>query len=47
MATASQITANIANAQHSTGPRTDEGKAASAQNSLKQEFNFSQTRATF
>jgi hypothetical protein len=35
MSTAAQATANLANAQHSTGPRTDDGKAASAQNSLK------------
>ena len=32
MATAAQITANQANAQHSTGPRTAEGKANSARN---------------
>lgn len=32
MATAAQITANQANAQHSTGPRTPEGKARSARN---------------
>ncbi|MBL0162035.1 MAG: hypothetical protein IPP47_34000 [Bryobacterales bacterium] len=32
MATAAQITANQANARHSTGPRTAEGKAASARN---------------
>ncbi len=32
MATAAQITANQANAARSTGPRTDEGKAASARN---------------
>src|SRR5579863_6960193 len=35
MASAAQITANITNAQASTGPRTDQGKAASSQNSLK------------
>jgi hypothetical protein len=35
MPTAIQIAANIANAQFSTGPRTAEGKARSAQNSLK------------
>ena len=35
MATAAQITANIANSQHSSGPRTDAGKAASSTNSLK------------
>jgi hypothetical protein len=33
MATAAQTTANQANAQHSTGPRTPEGKSRSAQNS--------------
>ena len=32
MSTAAQIAANQANAQHSTGPRTDPGKAASAKN---------------
>jgi hypothetical protein len=32
MATAAQFTANRANAQHSTGPRTPEGKARSARN---------------
>ena len=35
MASAAQITANIVNAQLSTGPRTDPGKAAASQNSLK------------
>jgi hypothetical protein len=35
MASAAQVTANIANAQHSSGPRTETGKAASSQNSLK------------
>ena len=35
MATAAQITACVANAQHSTGPRSLEGKAASSRNSLK------------
>ena len=35
MATAAQIAANRANAQHSTGPRTPEGKAASSMNALK------------
>ncbi|MBL8215810.1 MAG: hypothetical protein JNK87_34125 [Bryobacterales bacterium] len=32
MATAAQIIANQANAQHSTGPKTEAGKASSAQN---------------
>ena len=35
MATAAQINANIQNAQHSTGPVTEEGKAQSSQNALK------------
>ncbi len=35
MATAAQITANQANAQHSTGPRTPEGKARISQNALR------------
>jgi hypothetical protein len=35
MSTSAQVTANLANAQHSTGPRTETGKAASSQNSLK------------
>jgi len=35
MSTAAQVTANLANAQHSTGPRTEPGKAASSQNALK------------
>ena len=35
MATAAQITANRANAQKSTGPRTDAGKSASRFNALK------------
>jgi hypothetical protein len=35
MATLSQIEANRRNAQHSTGPRTPEGKAASSMNALK------------
>jgi hypothetical protein len=34
MSTAAQIAANIANAQSSTGPRTPEGKAAAAKNSV-------------
>jgi hypothetical protein len=35
MTTLSQIEANRRNAQHSTGPRTPEGKAASSMNALK------------
>ena len=35
MASAAQIVANQANAQHSTGPRTEEGKQHSAQNATK------------
>ena len=35
MSTASQSAANLANSHLSTGPRTEEGKAASSQNSLK------------
>ncbi len=35
MATEKQIAANRANAQHSTGPRTAEGKAVVARNALK------------
>ena len=35
MASAAQITANQANAQHSTGPNTDEGKARVSQNALR------------
>ena len=34
MATAAQVIANRANAQHSTGPRTPEGKSASAANAV-------------
>jgi hypothetical protein len=34
MSTDAQISANRANSQHSTGPRTEEGKAASARNGL-------------
>ncbi len=34
MTTDSQRNANVQNAQHSTGPRTDMGKAASAQNAV-------------
>lgn len=35
MATAAQVLANQANAQHSTGPRTGDGKARSSRNSLQ------------
>jgi len=35
MASPAQITAALANAQHSTGPRSVEGKAASSKNALK------------
>jgi hypothetical protein len=35
MSSAAKLAANTANAQHSTGPRTDEGKAASSQNATK------------
>jgi hypothetical protein len=35
MTSAAQLTANAANAQHSTGPVSDAGKAISSQNSLK------------
>src|SRR4030088_701845 len=35
MATANQAFANQQNAQHSTGPKTPEGKAASSANSLR------------
>jgi hypothetical protein len=35
MATEAQIRANTANAQRATGPRTEEGKEASAQNALQ------------
>src|SRR5215831_9691263 len=35
MATAAQVTANQANATHSTGPKTPEGKAAAARNATR------------
>jgi hypothetical protein len=35
MSSPAQVVANIENARHSTGPRTEEGKTRSAQNSLK------------
>ncbi len=41
MASPAQITANRLNAQHSTGPRTPEGKARSAANSLKAGYHSS------
>jgi hypothetical protein len=41
MASPAQINANRQNAQHSTGPRTPEGKARSAANSLKDGFHSS------
>jgi hypothetical protein len=40
MSTATQIAANQANAQHSTGPKTETGKAASSQNSWKHGLTF-------
>ena len=38
MSTPAQIEANQANARHSTGPRTPEGKAASATNATRHGF---------
>jgi hypothetical protein len=35
MSSAAQVAANIENATHSTGPRTEEGKARSSQNAIK------------
>src|SRR5580700_1713699 len=35
MASPAQIAANVVNSQNSSGPRTETGKAASSQNSLK------------
>jgi hypothetical protein len=35
MSTSAQLTANRANARHSTGPRTESGKLASSRNSLR------------
>ncbi|HEX3681396.1 MAG TPA: hypothetical protein VHU83_02560 [Bryobacteraceae bacterium] len=43
MATEAQISANQQNAQHSTGPKTEEGKAASCQNN----FRYGLTGASF
>ncbi len=39
MATPAQISANRENAQKSTGPRTEEGKARSSKNATKHGFN--------
>ncbi|MBL8209951.1 MAG: hypothetical protein JNK87_04535 [Bryobacterales bacterium] len=38
MASAAQMIANKANAQHSTGPRTEAGKSTSSQNATKHGF---------
>jgi len=38
MSSAAQATANLANAQHSTGPRTVQGKSASSKNAMKHGF---------
>jgi hypothetical protein len=38
-ATPAQVAANQANAQRSTGPRTPQGKAASALNNFRHDFN--------
>jgi len=38
VSTSAQIAANQANAQHSTGPRTEEGKAASSHNNFRYGF---------
>lgn len=40
MATAAQILANQANAQHSTGPKTEDGKARAAKNNIKHGLSF-------
>ncbi len=42
MATAAQMVANQANAQHSTGPRTEQGKAHSSQNRLSHGLSSSE-----
>lgn len=39
MATAAQVLANQVNAQHSTGPKSEAGKAASSQNARKHGFS--------
>ena len=39
MATAAQVSANRENAQKSTGPRTEEGKARSSKNATRHGFN--------
>ncbi|MGI8959478.1 MAG: hypothetical protein ACR2IV_06925 [Bryobacteraceae bacterium] len=39
MTTSAQVTANQANAQHSTGPKTPEGKAISARNNFRHGFS--------
>jgi hypothetical protein len=44
MSTANQIAANQANAQLSTGPKTETGKAASSQNSWKHGLTFGSFR---
>ena len=41
MSTSSQISANQANAKHSTGPKTEEGKAIASLNNLRHGFNGS------
>ncbi len=38
MSTQAQLTANQANAQHSTGPRTEQGRAIAAQNNFRHGF---------
>ena len=41
MSTPAQVAANQTNAQHSSGPRTEEGKAASSQNNFRHGFTGS------
>ena len=43
MSTSAQINANRANAQHSTGPKSEEGRATSSKNSLSHGLNASFT----